>query len=108
TARAGARLAQLPKHSISLWNKVDLSQTWGLGLGIVHRDEIFTSTDNTVTLPAFTRVDAAVFYSFGPHLRAQLNVENLLDTTYYASAHSNTNISPGAPRTVQMSWTTRF
>lgn len=108
TARAGARLAQLPKHSISLWNKVDLSQTWGLGLGIVHRDEIFTSTDNTVTLPAFTRVDAAVFYSFGPHLRAQLNIENLLDTTYYASAHSNTNISPGAPRTVQMSWTTRF
>ncbi|HEX2834638.1 MAG TPA: TonB-dependent siderophore receptor [Thermoanaerobaculia bacterium] len=108
TARAGARLAQLPKHSISLWNKVDFSQTWGAGLGVIHRAEVFTSTDNTVTLPSFTRVDAALFYSFGPRLRAQLNIENLLDTTYYASAHSNSNITPGAPRTLQLTWSTKF
>jgi catecholate siderophore receptor len=108
TARAGARLAQLPEHTISLWNKLELSRAWALGLGVVHRGEVFTSTDNTVTLPSFTRVDAAVFYNFGPRLRAQLNIENLLDTTYYASAHSNTNITPGAPRTLQLSWTTRF
>ena len=108
TARAGARLAQLPRHSASLWNRLDLSATFGLGLGVVYRDAIFTSTDNTVTLPAFTRVDAALYYSFSKRLAAQLNVENLLDTEYYATAHSNTNITPGSPRAVRVSWTTRF
>ena len=29
-------------------------------------------------------------------------VENLLDTEYYASAHSNNNITPGAPRSSRL------
>jgi catecholate siderophore receptor len=107
TAQTGARLAQLPKHSFSIWNKVDF-RAWGAGLGLIHRGEIFTSTDNTVTLPAFTRVDAALFYTFNQRIRAQINIENLLDTTYYASAQGNSNITPGSPRAVRVSWTTRF
>ena len=108
TAQAGARLAQLPRHSASLWNRYDLSQRWGVGLGLIHRGAVFTSTDNTVTLPAFTRVDAAVFYTVTEHLRAQVNIENLFDTRYYAYAHSNTNITPGSPRAVRFSWVTKF
>lgn len=108
TAQAGARLAQLPRHSASLWNKVEVSRSWGVGLGVIYRDAVFTSTDNSVTLPAFTRLDAALFYTFSDRLRAQVNVENLLNTEYYAFAHSNTNITPGAPRAVRVSWTTRF
>jgi catecholate siderophore receptor len=108
TAPAGARLAQLPEHSFALWNKYDLSPAWGFGLGAIHRGEIFTSTDNTVTVPAFTRVDAAVFYTVSQRVRAQLNVENLFDTDYFATANSNTNITPGSPRAIRLSWTTRF
>jgi catecholate siderophore receptor len=108
TAKAGARLAQLPRHSASLWNKLDVSSAWGVGLGVIYRDAIFTSTDNTVTLPAFTRVDAALYYTFSERLRAQVNIENLLDTNYYATAHSNNNITPGSPRAVRVSWTTSF
>ncbi len=108
TAQAGARLAQVPRHSASLWNKYDFSPAWGVGVGVIYRDAVFTSTDNTVTLPQFTRFDAAVFYTFSERLRAQVNVENLFDTEYYAFAHSNTNITPGTPRAVRVSWTTRF
>jgi catecholate siderophore receptor len=108
TALEGARIAQLPRHSASLWNKYDFSRTWGAGVGVIHRGAIFTSTDNTVTLPSFTRVDAALFYSFGSRMQAQLNVENLLDTKYYATANSNTNITPGSPRAVRLTWNTRF
>jgi catecholate siderophore receptor len=108
TALAGARLAQLPEHSFSLWNKYDLSPSWGVGAGVIHRGELFTSTDNTVTLPGFTRVDAAIFYTINERLHAQLNVENLLNTNYYVSANSNTNITPGSPRAIRLSWTTRF
>ncbi|HUR81553.1 MAG TPA: TonB-dependent siderophore receptor [Thermoanaerobaculia bacterium] len=108
TAQKGARLAQLPEHSFSLWNKYDFSPRWGAGLGVIHRGEIFTSTDNAVTVPGFTRADAALFFTFSDRLHAQLNVENLFDTEYYAYAHSNTNITPGSPRAVRLSWTTRF
>jgi catecholate siderophore receptor len=108
SAQAGARLAQLPKHSFSLWNRYELSRAWGVGLGLVYRDEIFTSTDNTVVLPSFTRLDAAVFWNASSHLRAQVNVENLLDTDYYAFAHNNNNITPGAPFNLRVALTTRF
>jgi catecholate siderophore receptor len=108
TAQAGAGLAQLPEHSFSLWNKYDFSSVWGAGVGVIHRGEIFTSTDNTVTVPGFTRVDVGIFCTLNDRLRAQLNVENLFDTNYYASANSNTNITPGSPRAIRLSWTTRF
>jgi catecholate siderophore receptor len=108
TSVAGARLAQLPRHTFSLWNRYDLSRTWGLGLGTIYRDEIFASTDNTVRLPSFVRFDAALFCRLSARLRAQLNVENLFDRAYFASAHSNTNLTPGSPRALRVSVTTRF
>jgi catecholate siderophore receptor len=108
TAQAGARLGQLPAHTFSLWNKYAFNQAWSAGLGIVSRSGMFTATDNTVRLPGFTRMDAAVFYDIGRGIRAQLNMENLLDEDYYASSHSNSNIMPGSPRALRVALTTRF
>jgi catecholate siderophore receptor len=108
TAQAGATLAQLPKHSFSLWNKYDLSSQWGVGLGLIQRSDVFTSTDNTVILPGFFRVDAGIFFTLNSMLQAQLNVENLFDENYYSSAHSNTNITPGSPRAFRVALSTRF
>jgi catecholate siderophore receptor len=108
TIVAGARLAQLPRHTLSLWHRYHVNKTWGAGLGTIYRDEIFASTDNTVQLPGFIRFDAALFYRFNARLRAQLNVENLLDRTYHAMAHSNNNLTPGSPRAGRLSLTSRF
>ena len=41
-------------------------------------------------------------------LAAQVNLENLFDEGYYAFAHSNNNITPGSPRALRVSLTTRF
>lgn len=108
TVLAGATLAQVPKHSASLWNRYDLNNTWGFGLGVVYRGEIYPSTDNTVVLPAFTRVDAAAFYNLNSQVRLQLNVENLADKAYYASANSNNNITPGSPRALRFTANFKF
>lgn len=107
-AQAGAVLAQLPRHSVSFWNKYEITARVAAGLGVLFRGESFTSTDNLVTLPNWTRADAAVYYRLTTKLRAQINVENLLDTRYYVSAHSNTNITPGSPRAVRVALTARF
>ena len=108
TAQAGATLAQLPTHSISLWNKYDFTSRLAAALGVIYRGDVFTSTDNLVVLPNWTRVDAAAYYNLTAGIRAQVNVENLFDENYYANAHSNTNITPGSPRAIRFALTTRF
>jgi len=107
-ALGGTRLAQLPKHVASLWNKYNLTPAWSVGLGVIHQTEMFAAADNAVTMPEFTRVDAAVYFTPSERLRMQLNVENLLDEKYYPNAHNNNNISPGSPRALRAGVTMRF
>ncbi|MBC3868846.1 TonB-dependent receptor [Undibacterium oligocarboniphilum] len=108
TALAGATLAQVPRHSASLWNRYDFSPVVGAGLGIVYRSALYASTDNTVTISGFTRLDAALFYTISKNLKMQLNIENLLDKKYYAFANSNNNITPGSPRALRVSLNASF
>ena len=80
----------------------------GAGIGLLRRADMFAAIDNTVVLPAYTRADAGVFYSFTENIRLQANIENLWNTRYYLNADSNTNISPGSPRAVRVGLTARF
>lgn len=105
---AGARLAQLPRHSFSLWNRYDVTSRFGVGLGVISKSDRFVATDNLVVLPSFARVDAALFATLTSHLRAHINVENLFDERYFWAAHNNNNIAPGSPRAVRLSLTTQF
>lgn len=107
-ALPGATVPLTPKHTLSLWNRFDLTPRWGFGLGVVYQDEVYTAIDNSVTLPSFTRVDAAAFLRVSERLSAQLNVENLLDERYYPTAHSNNNITPGSPPALRLTLNSRF
>ena len=107
-AAAGRWVGQVPHHTLSLWNKYQLSRRLGAGLGIISRSDSFVAVDNTVVLPGYTRADAAVYYSFNESWRLQGNFENLFDRRYFANADSNTNITPGAPRALRVGLTARF
>ena len=107
-ARAGAQVAQVPHNTFSLWNNYQILPRLGAGLGVLNRADMYAAIDNTVTLPSYTRVDAAVFFSLTEKIRLQANVENLFDKQYYMNADSNTNISPGSPRAVRVGLTARF
>jgi len=108
TALAGATLAQVPEHTFSLWNRYDITQQWGVGLGSIYRSKIFAATDNLVTLPGFLRFDAAVYFKATKNIQLQVNVENLFDKKYYANAHNNTNITPGSPIAVNAGISVKF
>ena len=107
-APVGAKVAVVPRNTVSLWNRYSFGSRFGLGLGVVYQDKMFAAVDNTVTLPSFTRFDAAAFFTLNQHLRAQVNLENLFDTDYFITSHSNNNITPGSPRAVRVSMTTGF
>ncbi len=97
SAPAGRRLQQLPEHQISWWNRYDVTEKFGLGGGMIYQDEQFASVSNAVAMPDYWRVDAAAYYTVNDRLSFQLNIENLLDESYYASAHGDNNFQPAEP-----------
>ncbi|MBI5912491.1 MAG: TonB-dependent siderophore receptor [Betaproteobacteria bacterium] len=108
-AVAGARLQLLPENTLSVWNRFDVGNGWGAGLGVVYQADSFATLDNVVTLPAFTRTDGAIYYTFaGGKTRLALNLENLFDRKYFPTADGNNNISPGAPRNARLTLSTAF
>jgi catecholate siderophore receptor len=107
-ARAGARVAQVPQHTFSVWNRYQIAPKFGVGLGIIHRSDMFAAIDDTVTLPGYTKVDAAVYFPLTEKLRLQAHFENLLNTKFYLNADGNNNISPGSPRGVRVGVISRF
>lgn len=95
---AGRKIGLVPENTFSLWNKVDFSGGWAAGLGVIYQDSSYTSFTNTVELPAFVRLDGAVYYTFaGGKTRVALNVENIFDKKYYPTVDGDNNISVGAP-----------
>jgi catecholate siderophore receptor len=107
-ARAGATVPLVPQSTLSLWNRYQLSSRLGGGLGVIHQTRSYAAIDNAVTLPAFTRVDAAAYIGLVRDVDLQLNVENLLDERYYPTSQGNNNIMPGASRTVRVGLHTGF
>ena len=108
TTPAGRVLPQPPETSVGLWNRYDFTDRWGVALGASYRSESFASISNAVTLKSYARYDGAVYYKFDERFSAQLNVENLFDKIYYPSAHSDSNISPGAPRAAYVTLNFKF
>ncbi|HYN46614.1 MAG TPA: TonB-dependent siderophore receptor [Allosphingosinicella sp.] len=107
-APAGRDVAQVPKHQVSAWTRYDFTPRIGAGLGLHHQSRSFASIGNAVVLPAYTRVDAAIFVWLSEAIEAQVNVENLLDAAYFPTAHNDNNITTGAPITARGTVRFRF
>lgn len=106
---AGTKIGLVPENTFSLWNRFNLGEGWGTGLGLIYQDESYTSFNNTVTLPAFWRVDGGVYYAFsGGKTRLQLNVENIFNKRYYPTVDGDNNIRPGAPRNARLTLSLSF
>ncbi len=108
SAPVGARVAMVPRNSVSLWNRYQVTHSLGFGLGVLYQDEMFAAIDDAVTLPSFARVDAAAYYVVSRRLRLQANLENLFDEGYFPAANNNNNITPGSPRAVRVTAVTSF
>jgi len=107
-APAGREVPLVPEQTFALWNHYRFTEDFAAGLGVTHQTEMFASISNAVVLPSFTRVDAGLYYTVNETFELQVNVENLLDETYWSTAHNDNNITPGSPRAVRVTLTSRF
>ena len=104
----GNRTRQTPETMVSIWSLFKPTQKLALGVGVTHQASMFALEDNSVELPDFTRVDAAIYYYITEDTRVQVNIENLLNTDYFPDAHNNDNISTGEPINARFTVTTQF
>lgn len=99
---AGNRVQLVPYNQFSWWNKYQFNPQWAAAVGVIYLGDSYASSDDTVKLPGFVRVDAALYMKIDKTWSAQLNVENIFDKGYWASADGNNNLSPGASRTFRV------
>jgi catecholate siderophore receptor len=108
TIVAGNRVQLVPFNQFSWWNKYQIDPVWAASVGLIYFSDSYASSDDTVSLPGFFRVDAGLYAKINETWKAQFNVENVFDKGYWASADGNNNISPGQPRTFRLSATAKF
>lgn len=111
TLPAGTPLPLLPTDTFSIWNRYNFTNWFGAGIGLVYHTDMFASlqpANNLVQLPSYTTVDGALFFKINEKMSAQVNLINIFDEKYIASADSNDNLTPGSPRAAFVSITTKF
>jgi catecholate siderophore receptor len=108
TIIGGNRIQLVPLHQFSWWNKYQINSIWAASLGVIYFSNSFASSDDTVVLPSYWRFDGGIFATIDEHWKAQLNVENIFNKGYWATADGNNNISPGQGRTIRAKVTATF
>lgn len=92
------------KNSFNLWTrynftKIQALQDFGIGAGMLYQSKKIPWYTRSFELPAYTTLDAALYYSV-PQTKLQLalNVNNITNTTYWVGAQNYLRLFPGAPR----------
>lgn len=105
---------ELPEHMASAYGNYQITDQFGVGLGVTYQDASFITDRDFAkvgahpTLPSYTRFDAAAYYDVSDDLRLQVNVENLTDTLYFPSAHSTHQATVGRPLNARFTISGRF
>lgn len=99
---------EIPEFTLSAWGNYEVTDSAGFGLGVTHQGDSFADGGNTTILPSFIRVDAAAYYDVCDDLRLQVNIENLFDEAYFPSAHTDDQITVGAPLNAKFTVSGRF
>jgi iron complex outermembrane receptor protein len=110
----GKKATGVPDVQLNLGAEWDASFLRGLTLSgrMIYTSAQYLDAANTQSIPAWTRFDAGVRYTFerpdGKPVTARFDVQNVFDANYWAAASSTYGLSNGAPRTFLLSLTADF
>ncbi len=109
----GERVQNTPKHSASLWTRYDLQSNkfkgLGFGAGVQYSGNKLPLYIRDFTLPAYTVVDAAIYYSpAASKVQLAMNINNILNKTYWVGAQNYLRLFPGTPRNIMFNVTYRI
>ena len=103
-----------PRHATNLWTKYIFEngslKGLGAGIGVSYASERLGQVGRRATAasyPDYTLLNAVLYYKV-KDVQLQLNVNNVLNRTYWISGYDNLRNFPGAPRNINASVTYRF
>ncbi|MDC1109860.1 TonB-dependent siderophore receptor [Gammaproteobacteria bacterium] len=100
----GGEPREIPDHTLSLFATYEVSDKFGLALGLTQQGESNIGNDKPgLVLPEYTRVDLGAYYQIADDLSVQMNLENLTDELYFPHSHSTHQASVGEPLNVRLS-----
>ena len=109
----GSRFPNVPRQSANLilTRRFALGEgvaTLGGGLNYVGQRFGNVAASSSFTLPSYTTARLISSYAPNQRVRISLNIDNLFDKTYYASAYSQVWVNPGAERTATLNLHYKF
>ena len=110
----GSRKQNTPFHSGNLWTRYNfagnsLFRDLGIGLGVQYSGDKVPWFTRAFKVPAYTLVDMALYYQPSKsNIQLALNVNNLLDETWWLGAQSYLRLFPGSPRSLMFTATYKF
>ena len=105
----GLRPTNVPSHILRLNAAYRFAPSWQIGAHMSHEGRRMMLPDNSIALPAWTRVDASLKWDTslsGVKSSWQLSVDNLLDKRFYRESpyqFGHVYAFPAKPRTLRLS-----
>ena len=113
-ATDGNRAAGVPRFQFNLGGEWDVPGIEGAAISgrVLRTGGEYVNAANTLSIPAWTRVDLGARYGFkadDKYITLRANVENVANKAYWASASTANNyLTQGEPRTFKVSATVDF
>lgn len=85
-APVGNRASLTPEHSATIWMKYQINEGWYAALGGRAESIRYATTENKTKLPGYAVLNAAIGYQQEKY-DVILNLNNILDRTFFISAH---------------------
>ncbi|TDB67450.1 TonB-dependent receptor [Arundinibacter roseus] len=108
------RKENVPKHSGNVWTRYNFAtgsavEDLGIGAGIHAQGSRIPWFTRAFEVPGFATIDAAIYYNpTKSKVQVALNMNNILNSTYWVGAQNYTRLFPGTPRNFMLTVTYKF
>jgi catecholate siderophore receptor len=102
-AYVGKFLLNTARNAVNLWTEYYVTDQWEIGTGGNFLGRRYADIANTASLPSYFVWNGMVSYEINEHYSLQMNVNNILDRTYYDASYftsaAENHVLPGPGRT---------
>ncbi|MBE4949074.1 TonB-dependent siderophore receptor [Chryseobacterium culicis] len=109
----GKRKENNSKNSVTIWTRYNFSnieflKDFGIGAGVLYQSSKIPWFTRSFELPAYTTIDAALYYTPAKTVQLSFNLNNITNKVYWIGAQNYLRLFPGTPRNYLLTATYKF
>ncbi|WP_114821938.1 TonB-dependent siderophore receptor [Chryseobacterium sp. KLBC 52] len=109
----GKRKENTSKNSVNIWTRYNFStieflKDFGIGAGMLYQSSKIPWFTRSFELPAYTTIDAALYYTPAKSVQLSFNLNNITNKVYWIGAQNYLRLFPGTPRNYLLTATYKF